>query len=121
MRSRSLASPIVDATRLERGARRDASSSQRVPDDGSSPQQPCKRQRQLEPEWPAFFTGCRYKDGGQRADPEQVRSFYAQASRVFAGDACENHEAHLNMNAAASGAFLKLLQLPGMRFQPGPG
>ena len=63
----------------------------------------------LEPDWPAFFGGRKFLNGSRQADPQQVRTFYKEASRIF-NDNAGNFDAHLTNNAAASSAFLRLLR-----------
>jgi len=88
-----------------------ASSSEGAPS-GSSPN--LLQQYEGEPDWPAWFGGHKYLPGragyAQRSDPTQVRHFYQEASRIFAGDQEANAEAHAANNAAASGELLRLIR-----------
>ena len=67
----------------------------------------------IEPDWPAcytaFFVGRKFLNRSWQADPQQVRTFYKEASRIF-NDNAGNFDAHLTNNAAASSAFLRLLR-----------
>ena len=47
-----------------------------------------------EPDWPAFFGGRKFLNGSRQADPDQVRTFYKEPSRIF-NDDVGNFEAHL--------------------------